>query len=367
MTTVHTFHIPVMGTGFTIDTPLKVARFGIDSVIQIVDDVLIEQMRKVHSLAAGEPYEEITDDHTFWTQTTDIDVEREEMLFAALDRLRKGVLVTVFDATDRVNHMFWRYTEDDHPAAEGIDNPEYAHAIEDQYRRNDEIVGRVFERLDEGDVLWVMSDHGCTSFRRGVNLNSWLKENGYLTLKEDADGSEPWLQSVDWSKTRAYAVGLVGIFLNIKGREAQGIVAPGDEAESLKAELKAKLDGLVDSEKDEVAINAAFDTDKLYRGPYKGNAPDLLVGYNHGYRISWDCASGVVAGAVFEDNTKAWSGDHIVDPRLVPGVFLANHAIDKEDPAIIDLAPTALTLFGIKPLAHMEGTPIIDGSRFNAT
>jgi predicted AlkP superfamily phosphohydrolase/phosphomutase len=311
--------------------------------------------------------EEITDDHTFWTQTTDIDVEREEMLFAALDRLRKGVLVTVFDATDRVNHMFWRYTEDDHPAAEGIDNPEYAHAIEDQYRRNDEIVGRVFERLDEGDVLWVMSDHGCTSFRRGVNLNAWLKENGYLTLKEDADGSEPWLQSVDWSKTRAYAVGLVGIFLNIKGREAQGIVAPGDEAESLKAELKAKLDGLVDSEKDEVAINAAFDTDKLYRGPYKGNAPDLLVGYNHGYRISWDCASGVVAGAVFEDNTKAWSGDHIVDPRLVPGVFLANHAIDKEDPAIIDLAPTALTLFGIKPLAHMEGTPMIDGSRFNAT
>jgi predicted AlkP superfamily phosphohydrolase/phosphomutase len=309
--------------------------------------------------------EKITDDHTFWTQTNDIDVEREEMLFAALDRLRKGVLVTVFDAADRVNHMFWRYTEDGHPAAEGIDNPEYADAIEDQYRRNDEIVGKVMNRLGEGDVLWVMSDHGCTSFRRGVNLNAWLEENGYLTLKEDADGTEPWLQSVDWSKTKAYAVGLVGIFLNVKGREAHGVVAPGDEMESLKAELKAKLDGLVDGDKDEVAINTAFDTDKLYRGPYKGNAPDLLIGYNHGYRISWDCASGVVAGAVFEDNTKAWSGDHIVDPRLVPGVFLANHGIDVDDPAIIDLAPTALTLFGIRPLAHMEGTPIIDGSRFN--
>ena len=311
--------------------------------------------------------EKITDDHTFMTQTTDIDVEREEMLFTALDRLRKGVLVTVFDATDRVNHMFWRYTEDAHPAAEGIENPDYAGAIEDQYRRNDEIVGRVMERLGEEDVLWVMSDHGCTSFRRGVNLNAWLTANGYLTLKEDADGSEPWLQSVDWSKTTAYAVGLVGIFLNIKGREAHGIVASGEEAESLKAELKAKLDGLVDGEKDEVAINAAFDTDKLYRGPYKGNAPDLLIGYNHGYRISWDCASGVVAGAVFEDNTKAWSGDHIVDPRLVPGVFLANHDIDREDPAIIDLAPTALTLFGIRPLPHMEGTPIIDGARFKAS
>ena len=120
----------------------------------------------------------------------------------------------------------------------------------------------------------------------------------------------------------------------------------------------------MDTEKGSVAINDAFDTDKLYRGPYKGNAPDLLIGYNHGYRISWDCASGVVAGSVFDDNTKAWSGDHIVDPRLVPGIFLANHAIDAEDPAIIDLAPTALTLFGIRPPAHMEGTPIVDTSRF---
>jgi predicted AlkP superfamily phosphohydrolase/phosphomutase len=308
--------------------------------------------------------EKITDDHTFMTQTKDIDGEREHMLFTALDRLRKGALVTVFDATDRVNHMFWRYTEEGHPAAEGVDDPVYANAIEDQYRRNDEIVGRVMERLRDGDVLWVMSDHGCTSFRRGVNLNAWFKENGYLSLKENADGSEPWLQSVDWTKTRAYAVGLVGIFLNLAGREAQGIVTPGDEAESLKAELKSKLDGLTDAEKGEVAINNAFDTDKLYRGPYKGNAPDLLIGYNHGYRISWDCASGVVAGSVFEDNRKAWSGDHIVDPRLVPGIFLANHVIHKDDPAIIDLAPTALTLFGIKPLAHMEGAPIIDGARF---
>ncbi len=311
--------------------------------------------------------EKITDDHTFMTQTRDIDDERERMLFAALDRLRKGALVTVFDATDRVNHMFWRYTEEGHPAATGIENPTYADAIEDQYRRNDEIVGRVLERLGDGDVLWVMSDHGCTSFRRGVNLNAWLMENGYLALKDGADGSEPWLQSVDWSRTRAYAVGLVGIFLNIKGREAHGIVTHGDEAAALKAELMSKLGGLTDPEKGEVAINEAFDTDALYRGPYKGNAPDLLIGYNHGYRISWDCASGVVTGAVFEDNLKAWSGDHIVDPRLVPGIFLANHPVEKEDPAIIDLAPTALTLFGIRPEPHMEGRPIIDVQTFQTT
>ncbi len=308
--------------------------------------------------------EKVTDDRTFLTQTNDIDSEREAMLFTALDRLRKGVLVTVFDASDRVNHMFWRYTEDGHPAAAGIDDPEYANAIEEQYLRNDEIVGKLMKRLGDGDVLWVMSDHGCTSFRRGVNLNAWFLEHGYLALKDGADGSEEWLQSVDWSRTKAYAVGLVGIFLNIKGREAEGIVEPGEEAEAVKAELKAQLDGFRDEEKDEVAINEAFDTDRLYRGPYKGNAPDLLIGYNHGYRISWDCASGVVAGSVFEDNTKAWSGDHIVDPRLVPGVFLANHPIDADDPGIVDLAPTALTLFGLRPPAHMEGRPVVEMNRF---
>jgi predicted AlkP superfamily phosphohydrolase/phosphomutase len=309
--------------------------------------------------------EKVTDDHTFMTQTCDIENEREAMLFTALDRLRDGVLVTVFDATDRVNHMFWRYTEEGHPAAEGIDDPDYANAIEDQYRRNDEVVGKVMERLGEKDVLWVLSDHGCTSFRRGVNLNAWLLQNGYLALREDADGSEEWLQSVDWSRTKAYAVGLVGIFLNIKGRETKGIVAPGEEASALKEELKAELDGLVDEAKAEVAINEAFDTDVLYRGPYKGNAPDLLIGYNHGYRISWNCASGVVAGPVFEDNTKAWSGDHIVDPRLVPGIFLANHPIDADDPAIIDLAPTALELFGVRPAPHMEGKPLVSSEHFS--
>ena len=98
----------------------------------------------------------------------------------------------------------------------------------------------------------------------------------------------------------------------------------------------------------------------LYRGPYKGNAPDLLMGYNHGYRISWDCASGVVAGEVFEDNTKAWSGDHIVDPRLVPGILLCNHDLNSENPHIVDLAPTVLTLFGVRPEAHMDGKPLLD-------
>ncbi len=304
--------------------------------------------------------ERITDDLTFWTQTEDIDGERERMLHTALDRLRSGALVCVFDATDRVQHMYWRYLEEGHPAAAGVTDPEHADAIEQQFCRNDAIIGRLLERLRDDDLLIVLSDHGCTSFRRGVNLNAWLLREGYLHLKEGADGTEAWLQSVDWSGTRAYAVGLVGMYVNQKGREAQGIVEPGEQAAALKQEIMAKLAGLRDPERDEVAINEAFDTDAIYSGPYKGNAPDLLMGYNHGYRISWDCASGVVAGPVFEDNVKAWSGDHIVDPRLVPGILLSNHAIDRADPAILDLAPTILSLFGVRPPAYMEGRPLFD-------
>jgi predicted AlkP superfamily phosphohydrolase/phosphomutase len=204
----------------------------------------------------------------------------------------------------------------------------------------------------------VLSDHGFTSFRRGVNLNRWLLDNGYLALKPGCDGSAEWLRDVDWSKTRAYALGLTSLFLNLKGREASGIVEPGEHAAGLKKELVARLSGLVDDATGEVAIRELFDTARLYTGPYLENAPDLLPGYNRGYRVSWNCATGMVAGPIFEDNSKAWSGDHCVDPRLVPGVLFTSRRIDADDPALVDIAPTALRLFGLEPPSYMEGKPL---------
>ncbi len=309
--------------------------------------------------------EGVIDDGTFLEQTYDVDKEREEMFFASLDRLRQGTLACVFDATDRIQHMFWRYLEDGHPAAKGKEDAEHKDAIEELYKRNDALVGRVLDKVKKGDVLMVISDHGFNSFRRGVNLNSWLLAEGYLTLKDGADGSAEWLRDVDWSKTRAYVLGLTGMFLNLEGREAEGIVKPGKEAEALKAELAAKLKDLMDGEKGEVGVNEAFITGDLYTGPYLGNAPDLLIGYNAGYRTSWDCATGMVSGPVFEDNVKAWSGDHCIDPRLVPGVFFCNRPIDDDDPALIDIAPTALKLFGLKPPAHMDGKALFEKSSFD--
>jgi predicted AlkP superfamily phosphohydrolase/phosphomutase len=316
--------------------------------------------------------EGIIDDAAFLKMTYDIDKEREDMFFAALDKLRRGALVCVFDATDRIQHMFWRYLEEGHPAAQAAAEaraaanggeagaPEHEDAIEQLYIHNDRLVGRVMEQMRDGDLLVVCSDHGFNSFRRGVNLNTWLHENGYLHLEEGVDGSAEWLRGVDWSRTKAYAIGLTGVFLNMAGREEHGIVQPGAEAQALKAELIGKLSGLVDEEKDEVGIRELFDTRKLYEGPYLENAPDLLVGYNAGYRCSWDMATGVVAGNVFEDNVKAWSGDHCIDPRIVPGVVFCNRKIDVDDPALIDIAPTALQQFGVKIPKFMDGKVLFE-------
>ena len=282
------------------------------------------------------------------------------MFFAALDRLRRGTLVCVFDATDRIQHMFWRYIDKGHPAARERSVGEtgnHEHAIRDLYKRNDRLVGDVLERVEENDVLMVISDHGFSSFRRGVNLNAWLRREGYLTVADEGDGAVEWLRGVDWSRTRAYCLGLAGMFLNLGGRERSGIVKPGPEADALKIEIATKLHGFLDPDTGQVAIREAFDSAKIYSGPYLSNAPDLLIGYNAGYRTSWDAATGVVSGAVFTDNVKPWSGDHCIDPRLVPGVFFCNQPVKADDPALVDIAPTALQLFGIEPPAYMDGRP----------
>jgi len=226
----------------------------------------------------------------------------------------------------------------------------------------DLLIGEVMEKIGEDDLLIVVSDHGFKPFRRGVNLNSWLYLNGYLSLKGGKQSRE-WFRDVDWKKTRAYALGLGGIYLNLKGREAQGIVQPGKEAELLKEELVRKLSGLRDGESGKVAINQLFDAATLYSGPYIPNAPDLIVGYNEGYRASWDGVTGKVNETVFEDNVKKWSGDHCIDPRLVPGVFFCNRKIDTHEPKLIDVAPTALDAFGVSIPPYMDGRALIDFSK----
>jgi predicted AlkP superfamily phosphohydrolase/phosphomutase len=278
--------------------------------------------------------------------------EREQMFSNALEKTRRGVVACVFDTTDRVQHMFYRFLN---PARQ---NSIHTHAIEDLYQRVDRLVGKTQQHVDDHTVLFVLSDHGFTSFRRAVNLNSWLLQSGYLALAGGRTESGRYFKGVDWSRTRAYTMGLGGLYLNIKGREAQGIVNPGAEAQALKQELIGKLTRLMDGP--QIAIRTVYATSALYKGPYLAEAPDLIVGYNEGYRTSWDAAVGMVASEVFEDNRKAWSGDHCVDPVLVPGVIFCNRKMDAADPGLEDLAPTALTLFGLEPPAWMEGKSVFD-------
>ena len=301
--------------------------------------------------------ERVIDEAAFLDQAYLIMDERKKQLWDVLDKTKKGFVTVVFDTTDRVSHMFWRYLEKDHPANEGKDTTEFVDVIPELYGKADALIGEVMEKLegDDDTLLMVVSDHGFCSFQRGVNLNAWLRDEGYLVLKDGAETSGDWFEKVDWEKTRAFTLGLTGIFINRKGRERVGQVEPGEELDSLCKEIKEKLEALVDPKSGERAINEVFLTGEVHDGPYADMAPELLVGYHRGFRHSWDCAVGAVSKETFSDNTKSWSGDHCVDPRLVPGVFWCNQKIDVEDPTLADIAPTVLDLFGVDVPAYMKG------------
>ena len=162
------------------------------------------------------------------------------MFFDSLDKVQRGLCVVVFDGSDRLQHMFWRDIDPTHPARTEHPVPEGRNQIEELYKRMDALVGRTMARCRREDtLLMVISDHGFTSFRRGVDLNRWLEENGYLVV-DDARRNVEHLGGVDWSRTRAFAIGLTGIFLNIKDKYAQGIVEPG-EADALREEIAGLL------------------------------------------------------------------------------------------------------------------------------
>lgn len=308
--------------------------------------------------------ERVLSDQHFLQQCLDADRERESMFFDALDKVARGLCVVVFDGTDRLQHMFWRDLDPTHPARAIHPVPEGRNVIEDYYRSMDELVGRTMEKCRrEDNLLMVISDHGFNGFRRGLDLNRWLEENGYLKL-HDGRRDEEFLAGVDWSQTRAFALGLTGIFINLKDRYSQGIVEPGAEAEKLREEIAQRLTALADPVDGASAIKRTYITSKVYQGPYKDHAPDLIPGYQRGYRVSWETAIGRTTTSVFHDNTKAWSGDHCIDPSLIPGVLFSNHPVQSDKPRLMDLGPTILDLFGVSIPDHMDGKVLaVEGGR----
>jgi predicted AlkP superfamily phosphohydrolase/phosphomutase len=285
--------------------------------------------------------------------------ERRRMMRFELERFREGFFYCLYDTPDRLQHMFWRYRDQTAPGAPA--GSDWAHAIEEHYQECDEIVGEALGHAGEDALFIVLSDHGMSSFRRGLHLNTWLHENGFLAFQQGVrpgEGAGDFFAGVDWSRTQAYALGLGAIYLNLKGREGSGIVAVED-APRVKRAIAAGLTGLRDEARGAIAVRSVAMSEDLYSGPYQGEAPDLVVNFSEGYRVSWGTPLGGSPAGQFEDNTRHWSGDHAIDPPLVPGALLMNRPFDATDPGLTDLAPTILAAFGLNKGVAMEGRSLL--------
>jgi predicted AlkP superfamily phosphohydrolase/phosphomutase len=300
---------------------------------------------------------EVLNDDEFLQQTRFAFEEELKMLQYELERFQAGVLFFYFGRVDQLSHTFWRTMDSNHPAYQPATGLEAV--IEDSYREMDDVLGLLLEKLDQQTTLFVLSDHGFAPFYRAFHLNSWLKLEGYASLLDFAEGE--LLQNVDWEHTRAYGVGFNGLYLNLKGREKQGIVAGGDEHDRLLRELTERLLSLRDPKNGQPVISRIYRTSEVYSGVHAREGPDLIIGYNRGYRASWETALGKFPREILRDNNEKWSGDHLMEASLVPGVLLSNRKIGTVQPSLLDLAPMILAEFGIPKPETMAGTDLLSG------
>ena len=314
------------------------------------------------AISEGFATEKIFWDDMEWTVT------QSRKIFNALLQRDDDLLVQCFEFPDRVGHVFWRIVDPKHPAYDAKLAAEWGDALLKAYQLMDEIVGDAMKAAEQKNALLIVaSDHGFASFRRHVHYNTWLVLNGYMTLKSGVqvkdrnvemlfDQGQFW-ENVDWSKTRAYAMGLGEVYVNLKGREAQGIVEPGAEYDALKKELQTRLVQMVDPETNEHPVRRVLTREEAYKKFDPNMIPDLFVMNNDGYRVSWQTSLGGVPKQLFEDNKAVWSGDHCsVDPEIVKGIFFTNRKLTTpRAPYIADVYPTVLGALGVKPPYEVDG------------
>lgn len=300
--------------------------------------------------------ERVLSEEGFLRQVYDYQREREAMFFDTFRKFKKGLMVQVFESTDRIQHMFWRYFKDSGSPADTPSKKEHiVNAVYESYKAMDDFLEKLQQKLKEDDLLIIVSDHGFSAVNRDFHLNSWLHKEGFLALKDGKKFSDKWYADVDWSKSKAYGQGLHGIYLNLKDREKFGIVKKGEEAEKVKDEIKEKLLKLKDKKTGQTVTKSVYKREEIYRGPYVQNAPDVVIGYNVGYRVSPESAVNYVRDQIVTDNTRMWSGDHSFTRKDIPGIFFCNRKINSENPTLADISPTVLSAFGIKPPAFIDG------------
>jgi len=289
----------------------------------------------------------------FFEQIKQIDDERIKMFwheFDGFEKLDRGVYAFGFDSTDRLQHIFWT----DRMLAGNASS--FPPEIVDRYGAMDSFLGELLGRLDNRTSLIVFSDHGFTSYDRSVSINAWLVKNGYMALTKEPDEKHAGelFSYVDWSRTKAYSVGFASIYLNLEGREGKGIVSES-EKDSLKKEIISKLGGLTDPKTGKKAIVRLYDGAEAYSAGHADNAPDIVVGFEQGYRMSWQNSIGGVTPWIISDNKGAWRGDHLVDRSRVPGVLFTNFKTNHGNPSLADIAPTVLSIVGIDVPPEMTG------------
>ena len=308
------------------------------------------------------------DEAAFLEDLHDIENKQEAIALYALKNKPWSLFYAYFEAPDRLAHMFWRLVDPQHPLHDPALVEKYGQAIRDAYDRRDTTIGKIRAELDPKTTLFVLSDHGFHSFREGLNINTWLVENGFMFLKGQSEHQmnlrdlythNNFFLNVDWTRTKAYSLGLGLIFINMAGRERDGIVLEGDDFRNVKAEISARLLELRDPKNGAKVVDNVYDGEKIYHGSATGKAPDLIVGFAEGYRVSWQTALGAVPPGILVVNDQKWSGDHCsVDAVTTSGFIAANRALSKTDPNIVDFAPTVLKLFGLPLPEELDGKPL---------
>lgn len=313
--------------------------------------------------------EETLDEASFLEDVDFTQSQFRKMMDGFLDEKELELFVQIYEFPDRVAHCFWRFLDPKHPAYDAAKAARWAPAIEKTYRQMDEIVGAARKHLGPDDLLFVLSDHGFATWRRSVNYNTWLVENGFMALTggegkqadlEQLFGQGEFWPNVDWSRTKAYSMGLGNVYVNLKGREGKGIVTPGAEYEDVRRRIVEGLSKLVDPGTGERAVSRIFTREEAYGAFDADVIPDLFVTNTKGFRVSWQSSLGVVTPGIFEDNKQVWSGDHCsLDPDLVPGILFSSRKLDPgRKAAIADVPATILKALGVPPPEKLDGAPL---------
>ncbi len=288
----------------------------------------------------------------------------EKMMIELIKEGNYDLYVHIFEFTDRVQHIMWRFYDEGHPLYNKEKAEKYGKSIEEAYIKIDKIIGEAISVLPPKTLLMVMSDHGFASFRRGINYNTWFVKNGFMTLKgqnevktlDDLFGEGDFFQNVDWSQTKAYAIGLGAIYINLKGREPEGIVNPGKEYDEVCDAIIKGLEEYVDPVTGLHPVYKVYKRNDIYHSFNEDLIPDLRAANNYYYRVSWQTTLGGVPPDIVEDNLKNWSADHCsIEPSIIPGIFLSNYKIKRENPNIMDIYPSVLELFKVKPQSDIDG------------